>query len=132
MFSIMTTASSTTKPVAMVSAIRVRLFRLKFSAYMTAKVPMMETGTAIDGMKVAAGLPRNRKITSTTRITASISSSCTSCTEARMVMVRSLRIATRTAEGRVACSVGRSCLIRSTTWIRLAPGWRWMFTMTAG
>ncbi len=99
---------------------------------MTAKVPMIETGTAIDGMKVAAGLPRNRKITATTRTTASISSSWTSWTEARMVVVRSLRIATLTELGRVAWSVGSSSLTRSTTWIRLAPGWRWMFTITAG
>ena len=99
---------------------------------MTANVPMMETGTAMDGMKVAAGLPRNRKITSTTRITAIASSICTSCTEARMVVVRSVRIATLTEPGSVVWSWGRSCLMRSTTWIRLAPGWRWMLTITAG
>ena len=132
MFSIITTASSTTKPVAMVSAIRDRLFRLNPSAYMTAKVPTIDTGTAIDGMNVAAGLPRNRKITSTTRITASVSSICTSWTEARMVVVRSVSTDTFTDEGRVACSAGSSRFTRSTTWIRLAPGWRWMLTMTAG
>ncbi len=83
-------------------------------------------------MKVAAGLPRNRKITSTTRTTAIVSSICTSCTEARMVVVRSVRIATFTEPGSVVWSWGRSCLMRSTTWIRLAPGWRWMLTITAG
>src|SRR4029453_6548062 len=88
--------------------------------------------TAIDGMNVAAGLPRNRKITSTTRMTARVSSICTSWTEARIVVVRSVRTDTLTDEGRVDSSVGRSRFTRSTTWIRLAPGWRWMLTMTAG
>ena len=41
-------------------------------------------------MMVAATLRRNRKITITTSATASSSSNCTSCTEARMVVVRSL------------------------------------------
>ena len=41
-----TMASSTTKPVAMISAISDRLFRLKSHRYMTAKVPISETGTA--------------------------------------------------------------------------------------
>src|SRR4029434_4786348 len=132
MFSIITTASSTTKQVAMVSAINERLFKLKPSAYMTAKVPMIDTGTAIDGMNVAAGLPRNRKITSTTRMTARVSSICTSWTEARIVVVRSVRTDTLTDEGRVDSSVGRSRFTRSTTWIRLAPRSRWMLTMTAG
>ena len=44
MFSITTMASSTTNPVAMVSAISERLSRLKPSRYMTAKVPISETG----------------------------------------------------------------------------------------
>ncbi len=32
----------------------------------------------------------------------------------------------------MACSCGSSVLMRSTTAMMLAPGWRWMFTMTAG
>ena len=31
-----------------------------------------------------------------------------------------------------AWSCGRSCLMRSTTSMMLAPGWRWMLTITAG
>src|ERR671934_42518 len=54
MFSIMTTASSTTKPVEIVSAISERLFRLKPRPYITANVPTIETGTVMPGMKVAA------------------------------------------------------------------------------
>jgi hypothetical protein len=62
----------------------------------------------------------------------SISSISTSRTEARIVVVRSVRIETFTAEGSDALSCGSSVLIRSTTAMMLAPGWRWMFRMTAG
>ena len=73
MFSIMTTASSTTNPVEIVSAISERLLRLKPSPYMTANVPMMDTGTVMPGMNVAAALRRKTKMTSTTRTIASAS-----------------------------------------------------------
>ncbi len=56
----MTMASSTTKPVAMVSAISDRLFRLKLARYMTANVPMSDSGTERLGMMVAGTLRRNR------------------------------------------------------------------------
>ena len=59
MFSIITIASSTTNPVAMVSAISERLFKLKFARYMTAKVPMIESGTDSEGITVAGTLRRN-------------------------------------------------------------------------
>ncbi len=60
MFSIITMASSTTNPVAIVSAISERLLRLKFARYMTAKVPMSDSGTDRLGMMVAGTLRRNR------------------------------------------------------------------------
>ena len=53
MFSSTTMASSTTKPTQSVSAISERLFRLKPSRYITAKVPMIESGMAMLGMIVA-------------------------------------------------------------------------------
>ncbi len=53
MFSIITIASSTTKPVEIVSAINVRLFRLNPIRYMTPKVPTSDNGTAAAGMTVA-------------------------------------------------------------------------------
>jgi hypothetical protein len=56
MFSIITMASSTTKPVAMVSAMSERLFKLKFARYMTAKVPISDSGTDRLGMMVAGTL----------------------------------------------------------------------------
>ena len=67
MFSIMTMASSTTKPVEIVSAIRVRLFRLYPSMYITPNVPTSDSGTAMLGMIVAETFLRNRKMTMTTR-----------------------------------------------------------------
>ena len=48
-----TIASSTTKPVATVSAIRLRLSRLKFSRYITPKVPSSDTTVAMPGTSVA-------------------------------------------------------------------------------
>ena len=122
MFSIMTTASSTTKPVAMVSAIRERLFRLKPSRYMTANVPTIESGTATLGMTVAERLRRKRKITITTRATVSMSSYCTSLTDARIVVVRSVNTFTWIEAGSVLRNWGSRASMRSTTWMMFAPG----------
>ncbi len=52
--------TSTTKPAAMVSAIRVRLLMLKPVRYMTAKVPIKDSGTTMLGIAVAEALRRNR------------------------------------------------------------------------
>ena len=49
-----------------------------------------------------------------------------------MVVVRSVRIWTSIALGSDARSVGSSFFTRSTTSMMLAPGWRWMLTITAG
>ncbi len=49
-----------------------------------------------------------------------------------MLCVRSVSTAISTDAGRLACSCGSSALMRSTTWMTLAPGWRWTFTSTAG
>ena len=132
MFSIMTMASSTTKPVAMVSAMSVRLFRLYPSRYMTPNVPTSDRGTATLGMIVADRVRTKRNMTMTTSAMVSISSNCTSCTEVRMVTVRSVRMATSTATGSDALSLGSSSLMLSTTLIMLAPGCRCTLTMTAG
>ena len=92
MFSITTMASSTTKPVEMVSAISERLSMLKPNRYMTAKVPMSEAGTATVGMSVARQLRRKMKTTRITRTTERMSVRSTSLTDARMVVVRSTTI----------------------------------------
>ncbi len=85
MFSIITMASSTTKPTAIVSAISERLSRLKPSTYITAKVPTSDNGTAIAGITVAQSLRRKRKMTPTTSAIVSINVNCMSATLARMV-----------------------------------------------
>ena len=89
MFSSTTIASSTTKPVAMVSAISERLSSEKPSRYIAANVPMIEIGTATLGISVARQLRRNRNTTITTSATAIISVSSVSCSEARIVVERS-------------------------------------------
>ena len=61
-----------------------------------------------------------------------MSSNCTSRTDARIVRVRSVRTETCTEGGSAVVSCGRSRSMRSTTVMMLAPGCRWMLTMTAG
>ncbi len=88
-FSSTTMASSTTKPVAMVNAIRDRLFKLKPHRYIAANVPINETGTATAGINVARPERRKIKTTRMTRATAMTNERSTSSSEARMVGERS-------------------------------------------
>src|SRR5207245_1150580 len=88
---------------------------------MIPKVPTKDRGMATLGMTVAERLRRNRNMTITTRATVSISSNCTSFTEARIVVVRSVRIATLIEEGREALSCGNNFWMRSTT-LMMLPG----------
>ena len=132
MFSIITMASSTTKPLEMVKAIKVRLLIEKPARYITPKVPTSDSGTATLGIKVAAALRKNKKITITTKATASINSNCTSRTDARMVTVRSLITCRSTESGSSARKRGNKAWIRSTVSITLAPGWRRTCNTTAG
>ena len=132
MFSIMTIASSTTKPVPMVSAISERLSRLKPANHITPKLVTSDSGSATPAMIVARTERRNRSTTSTTSTTLRISVNCTSRTEARIVSVRSETMVTLTAAGSARCSRGISALICRTTSMTFAPGWRWMSSTTAG
>ena len=91
---------------------------------MIASAPISDSGTDRLGMMVAGMLRRNRKMTITTRPTASASSNSTSSTEARMVAVRSVSGLTVIEAGSDALSEGKSLLMLSTTWMTLAPGWR--------
>ena len=76
-FSIITIASSTTKPVAMVKAIKDKLFRLKPMKYMIAKVPTIDKGTTTEGITVALKLRKNTNVTNTTKPIAISISFCT-------------------------------------------------------
>ena len=62
-----TMASSTTKPVAIVKAIRLRLFKLNFIKYMTAQVPASDKGTATAGIKAVRQRFKNSATTSITK-----------------------------------------------------------------
>ena len=115
MFSIMTMASSTTKPVAMVSAINVRLLTLNPSKYMMAKVPTSESGTTTLGMKVAVQVRKKANVTSTTKVIAMTISVCTWRTDSRMVWVRSAATVRSTPAGNPRCNSGNKALTRSTT-----------------
>ena len=81
---------------------------------------------------MAANVRRNTKMTATTSATQSINSNSTSATDARTVVVRSVNTAILMMGGIVARSFGSSFLMLSTTLMILAPGCRWMFTITAG
>ena len=60
----------------------------------------------------------------TTSATVSINSNCTSSTEARMVVVRSVKTETWTEEGKEPLSCGSRFSTRSTTLMMFAPGCR--------
>ncbi len=88
-FSRNTMASSTRKPMARVSAIRVRLFRLYPSARIATNVRSSDNGSATAGIRVSRARPRKTKITRTTRVKAMSRVSCTSATELTMDRERS-------------------------------------------
>ena len=132
MFSIMTIASSTTKPVPIVSAISDRLSSEKPQNHITPKVAISDTGSATPAMMVARTERRNSSTTSTTSTTLSTSVNCTSWMEARMVPVRSCTSVSFTLLGIARSRRGSSALRRWTVSMTLAPGWRCTSMMTAG
>ena len=75
MFSMTITASSTTKPVAIVNAIRDRLSSEKLNRYIAPSVAASDTGIVMAGIRVAVSLLRKTEMITTTRTTA-ISSVC--------------------------------------------------------
>ena len=90
MFSIMTMASSTTKPMHTASAISDRLSMEKPATHIAAQVPASDSGTVTPAAMVAAVRRRNRNTTSITSTAVAASVNCMSCTLARMVWVRSV------------------------------------------
>src|SRR5262249_48616201 len=87
MFSIMTMASSTTKPVPIVSAMSERLSSENPQNHMMPKVAMIDSGSATPAMMVARMVRRKISTTVMTNATLRISVNCTSRTEARMLAV---------------------------------------------
>ncbi len=131
-FSSTTMASSTTKPVATISAISDRLFRLKPARYMKPKVAMIDTGTAAAGISVARKRRRKANTTRMTRHTAITSVFSTSESEARIVAVRSIAMPSSAAAGIEACRNGIKSRMRCTVSRMLALGSRLMMMSTAG
>src|SRR6478672_2430854 len=122
MFSSMTIASSTTKPTERVNASSVILLMEKPKAYIAAHVPISDTGTASAGMRVAETLRRNRNITMMTRLTAIARVSCTSATEARTEIERSINTCMLIDGGTNARYCGIRLRMESTTATVLASG----------
>src|SRR5512146_177736 len=116
MFSSMTMASSTTKPTDRVRAMRLMLFTEKPRAYMAAKVPIMESGSAREGITVAERLRRKRKITMITSAMVRIRVNLTSFTDSRIVVDRSNRTLRLTVAGSWLLKLGIWDLMLSTTW----------------
>ncbi len=131
MFSSTTMASSTTRPVATISAISDRLLSEKPHRYITAQLPTSATGTAVTGIIAARKLARNSSTTKTTRATAMSSVRCASCSVARMVGDRSLATSSDTPAGRKARRAGSCSITPSTVAMMLACGWRLTTSSTA-
>ena len=91
-------------------------------SFITPNVPITASGSATLVITVAQSLRRKRKITMTTSPTVKRSVNCTSATEARIVAVRSVKMAMRTEGGIDARSFGNSAFTRSAVSITLAPG----------
>jgi hypothetical protein len=124
MFSSITIASSTTKPIERISAIIERLLRLKCRICITVNVPRTEKGSASAGMSVADPLWRNRKMTPTTssRVTSIVT--WMSPNASRIVRERSWR-GVRCADGGICdTKLGSSARTASVTSIVLLPGCR--------
>ena len=112
MFSSTTIASSTTKPVEMVSAISDRLSRLKPSRYIAANVPMIDTGTAMLGMSVARAVAQEHEDHQDDQHTEMTSVRSVSASEVRMVCERSIATVRSTSPGSEAAMRGSSRLHR--------------------
>ena len=117
-------ASSTTKPSASVSASRLTLSSEKLNIAMPAKVPMIDSGSAMAGMKVARQVRRNARMTRITSTAVIISVSCTSCTESRIDSERSLKTLSLMVGGSSRWNSGSMPCTASVTATVLASGWR--------
>ena len=131
-FSSTTMASSTTKPVATVSAIKLRLLRLKFNRYITPKVPSSDTTVATAGIRVARALRKKSPTTSTTSTIEIINVISTSRSDARIELVLSEATSTLMSCGNWARNSGSSARTPSTVSMMLAPGSRVISTTMAG
>jgi hypothetical protein len=117
-------ASSTTIPIARVSASRVKLLMEKPMKYMMANVDTIEVGMASPGMIVARRLRRNTKMMTTTSSAAMISVSCASVMECFTKIDWSNAAVIVTPGGSDAWIFGSSSWMASATAMILALDWR--------
>lgn len=89
MFSTTTMASSTTRPIASTIASSVRRLIEKPIASIAVQTPISDNGIVTTGMMTERNEARNRKITTITMPTASISVFSTSSIDERMNLVES-------------------------------------------
>ena len=89
MFSVITMASSTTRPTASTTASMVSTLMEKPATYITKKAPMSDTGMTMHGTSVTRQSRRKRKMMMMTRMKASYTVCSTSLMEARMNFVLS-------------------------------------------
>ncbi len=100
--------------------------------YIAANVPISETGTATAGISVARQLRRNTNTTSTTSSTEMMSVRSTSCSEARMVLVRSTATLIWMSAGIAARNAGNCAITSSMVSMMFAFGCLLMRISTAG
>jgi hypothetical protein len=120
MFSIITIASSTTKPTEMVIAISERLSSVKPASHMAAQVPASDKGTVMPAATVGVARRRNKKTTIITSAMAIIKVRWISLIEARIVRVRSAITSMFTPAGIKRFNCGISAFTRSTVSMTLA------------
>ena len=89
MFSTTTMASSTTRPIASTMASSVSRLKLKPASSISVQTPISDSGIVTTGMMTERNDARNRKITTTTISTASISVFFTSSIDDWMNFVES-------------------------------------------
>ena len=121
MFSSTTMASSTTRPAARISAISDSTLSEKPPRYITAKVPISDTGTASAGISALRQLPRKASTSRITRPTAISRVRSASCRVARITGERSMATFSSTLAGSTACRAGNWARICSMVWMMLAP-----------
>ena len=122
MFSIITMASSTTKPTEIVTAISDMLSSEKPTSHIAAKVPPSDSGTVIAAANVAAARRRNRNTTIVTKPIEIASIVWMSWTEARIIIVRSRITSKRTPAGAQRSMSGSAAFTASTVSMTLASG----------
>ena len=132
MFSIMTIASSTTKPTEIASAISDRLSMENPANHMPAHVPASASGTEMPAAIVGVIRRRNTNTTIITSSAVAPSVHSISFTLARIVPVRSVSTETSMLAGMSFLISGMSALTRSTVSITLASPCFVIWISTAG